>query len=304
MSEATDTALSPAYLQIRLSLSAERASLFDSIDAALDGFALATTRLEPGQDGPLAQYTAIFNEDADRADITARIALVDPTLTFAFEELAPANWLEIAYQAHPPLRLNRFVIYGSHDRPDLGPGDIGLEIEAATAFGTGQHGTTAGCMLVLDELAEQDYRPTSVIDVGTGSGILALAAYKLWRCPVLATDIDAEAVRVARVHAQVNMVPQGPAKLDLLVADGCADQTIQDRKPYDLVIANILAGPLKDMAPELIDLASPAQGKILLSGLLTTQFEEVLAAYQSRGCILLSHTQRDEWAIVLLARTA
>lgn len=301
--------LSPAYLEMTLQLDANDSAstlLLEVLPEALQGVALATTYLLPSNASPAIIFTAHFEAHADRGEINARLALVEAAhgvkLQPSFTLLPPTNWLEVAYQAHPPLKLGRFVVYGSHDRPVLSADLIGLEIEAATAFGTGQHGTTAGCLLVLDQLMRSASPPQSVADIGTGSGILALAAYKLWHCPVTATDIDPECIRVTRTHLRANNVPEGRDGVTLCVADGTQDRTIVDNGPYDLVIANILAGPLKDMAGDLVSLCSTAGGRILLSGLLTSQFDEVVAAYQDLGCRLETHTTRDEWSIVLLSR--
>ncbi len=293
-------------LECRLPLPAALPHVVAALDAALSDLAVATSVDEPANPGDGVYYTALFMADEDHAQILARIAVVaaqtgqdmDPVLTL----LPPTDWLAVSYQAHPPLRIGRFMIYGSHDRPSLTDDCIGLEIEAATAFGTGQHGTTSGCLQALETLYDNGFRPRSVIDVGTGSGILALASHVLWQCPVLATDIDPESIRVTRVHIQTNGLTEGPDALTLCVADGTQDNVIQQGAPYDCVIANILAGPLKDMAADLTALVVSQTGRLILSGLLVTQVEDVMAAYTTQGCTLVQETHHGEWAALTLQR--
>lgn len=295
---------SPEMLECRLPLPAALPHLVVALDAALSDLSVASSVDEPHTPGAGVVYTALFMADVDQADILARIALVaaetGEDLAPSLAILPPTDWLAVSYQAHPPLRIGRFMIYGSHDRPPLTDAMIGLEIEAATAFGTGQHGTTSGCLQALETLYDAGFKPRRVIDVGTGSGILALAAHKLWACPVLATDIDPESIRVTRVHLQTNHVPEGAETITLCVADGVGDAGIQQNAPYDCVIANILAGPLKDMAADLTALVTPQTGRLILSGLLITQVSDVLAAYPD--CAVLAETHHGEWAALTLQR--
>lgn len=297
---------SPEMIECRLQLPAAFTVVAAALDAVLEDLAVATSMDEPATPGAPVLYTALFLNDVPQDDILARIAIVatqtGATLTPDIHILPPTDWLAVSYQAHPPLDIGRFTIYGAHDRPVLGKDRIGLEIEAATAFGTGQHGTTSGCLLALENLAESGFTPRSCIDVGTGSGILALAAHALWHCPVLATDIDAEAVRVTREHLRVNNIKEGAGTVAVCVADGTHDVAIQSGAPYDCVIANILAGPLKDMAADLTQLVTPQTGRLILSGLLITQAEDVMAAYTVQGCTLSRETHHGEWAALVLQR--
>ncbi|MES2728789.1 MAG: 50S ribosomal protein L11 methyltransferase [Pseudomonadota bacterium] len=299
---------SPDMIECRLQLPAAFADVATALDAAFADLAVATSVDEPGTPGATVIYNALFLNDVAQDDILARIAIVatqtGTSLTPDMHVLPPTDWLAVSYQAHPPLDIGRFTIYGAHDRPDtLAAGRIGLEIEAATAFGTGQHGTTSGCLLALQNLAESGFTPRRCIDVGTGSGILALAAHALWHCPVLATDIDAEAVRVTREHLRVNHVAEGAKTVAVCVADGADDTIIQDTAPYDCVIANILAGPLRHMAADLTQLVTPQAGRLILSGLLITQAADVMAAYTAQGCTLVRETHHGEWAALVLQRS-
>ena len=167
-------------------------------------------------------------------------------------------------------------------------------IDAGRAFGTGHHATTSGCLAMLDALAGRQF--ANVIDIGTGTGLLAFAARHLWPwATVTATDIDPAAIDVTRDNAAANDV----AAIDVIVADGALDDRVTGKAPYDLVIANVLAGPLVSMAPELAAIAAP-DATILLAGLLETQREQVVAAYADCGCTLTAAEMRGDWTILKL----
>src|SRR5205823_11298068 len=162
---------------------------------------------------------------------------------------------------------------------------INFEIDAGLAFGTGQHATTSGCLIVLDALASSGHRFANIADIGTGSGLLAFAALKLWpeaRC--IATDIDGQAIDVARDNAAINGVPlgHGSGELLLAVADGMDSALLAARAPFDLIVANILAGPLIELAPDVAKALAPG-GIVVLAGLLDSQADAVAAAYEDRG---------------------
>lgn len=213
------------------------------------------------------------------------------------ESVPDVNWLQYSYQQFQPFAVGRFFVYGSHYEGDVPEGKTGLMIDAATAFGSGEHGTTAGCLRLMLDLDEKGFRPRHVLDMGTGSGILAIAAVKLWGCPVLATDIDEESVRVTARHAEMN----GTSSFMTCVAgDGFAAPEVQ-AKTFDLVLANILAGPLIDMAPDLTAAATPA-GYIILSGMLEEQAQDVLSVYDRLGLRLRGRHDIRGWSAVLLGR--
>jgi ribosomal protein L11 methyltransferase len=189
-----------------------------------------------------------------------------------------------------PVTAGRFVVHGAHDRDRVPSHCIGIEIEAATAFGTGHHGTTRGCLLALDALARH-YRPRNVLDLGTGTGVLAIACAKLMRVHVLATDIDPRAVAVARANARLN----GAGNLVTVVhaADLNAPEIIR-RAPVDLVLANILLKPLQRMAAPMARKLTP-NARVVLSGLLSPQKNAALAAYRSQGLLLERSFSLDGW---------
>ena len=205
----------------------------------------------------------------------AASAGVDAT-ALRFRRLAAADWVKQSLTGLAPVAAGRFVVHGAHDRGRVAPNRIGIEIEAALAFGTGHHGTTRGCLLALDAKckARGARRPVvRILDLGAGSGVLAIAAARALRCHVLATDIDPQAVRTARANARRNGV--GPL-VEVLRADGVIG--LRARQPFDLVFANILLAPLQRFAAALSQLAAPGAG-VVLSGILPTQANAVIAAY-------------------------
>lgn len=218
------------------------------------------------------------------------------------EDIDPnADWLEMSYAQFPPFSVENFFIYGSHYEGEVPPKQIGLQIDAATAFGTGEHGTTKGCLLFMKELFDKPFKPETVLDMGTGSGILAIAAWKLWEVPVLAIDIEDEAIRVSERHCDFNHVPQDAAGVTCRVGNGFEAPFVKTAKPYDLVLANILAGPLKDMAADLADCLK-VKGYAILSGLLVEQADEVIAAYAQQGLGVVDRHDIGEWTSLLLTK--
>jgi ribosomal protein L11 methyltransferase len=242
-------------------------------------------------------------EDApDLSDFSTRIALwaeinhlpVQTTANDWFMEEIPEDidWLAESYKGFTPFSIGLFYIYGSHYEGPLEEGKIPLQIDAATAFGSGEHATTAGCLTLMSELHEADFTPKSILDMGCGSGILAIAAWKLWQCPVLAVDIEKEAIKVSERHKTFNNVP---ADMICVAGNGFAVKEIADDTQYDLILANILAAPLKEMAPDISKHLAP-DGYAILSGLLTEQATSVIDAYTTNGLACDKHIDIKEWA--------
>ena len=193
------------------------------------------------------------------------------------------------------MRAGRFIVHGRHDRLSIPPNKLGVEIEAALAFGTGHHGTTRGCLLLLDHVLKA-WSPRRVLDVGTGTGVLAIAAAKALRIKVLASDIDPLSVRVARENARLN----GTANWGRTIqASGFSAPQFAAHGPFDLVLANILANPLRQMATEMAAHLAPS-GLVILSGLLPPQAQSVIAAYRRRGLVLERHLQIEGWSSLLM----
>lgn len=219
-------------------------------------------------------------------------AIAEPTV----ERLDNTDWVTLSQAGLEPLTVGRFFVHtGDAASP---PGTHAFRIAAGRAFGTGHHETTSGCLAMLDELERAGARFERVIDIGTGTGLLAFAAVELWpAAEVTATDIDPVAVEVTRKNAAVNSIAAD--RVALLVGDGALDPAITARAPYDLVIANILAGPLVSMAPELASIAA-SNAMIVLAGLLETQRDAVVAAYTACGCVLEDADRRGDWTVLRL----
>jgi ribosomal protein L11 methyltransferase len=246
----------------------------EAADAAaaleLDGTAQAVLIVEE----PFADRAVVeaLYTDAPDADYLSRIADREVKV----EPLPDQDWIRLSQQGLPPVRAGRFFVYGAHDAGTVPHGVIPVKIEAGLAFGTGHHETTALCLAALSELARgRTFR--DVLDLGTGTGLLAIGAAKLWKRPVLASDIDPVAVEIARDNARAN----GVAPLVRAVtADGLTNPILANTAPYDLLIANILAGPLTQLAPSIIRSLAPG-AVLLLSGLLYNQEKLVTSFYRS-----------------------
>ncbi len=237
-----------------------------------------------------------------RMTLALQLAQMDLTLTaddITIEAVPDIDWLAHSYQQFAPFTVGDFYIYGSHYVGDKPADKIMLQIDAATAFGSGEHGTTAGCLDALQDLKTQGFTPQNTLDLGTGSGILAIGAWKLWATPVFATDIDPECVRVTEAHAAMNDTPLSVAAMTTEIADGFNSVRLNGTEKFDLVIANILAGPLISMAGDLVKTVAPG-GYVLLSGMLNDQAAEVAEAYTSRGLMLKTRYDRAEWTSLLL----
>jgi ribosomal protein L11 methyltransferase len=230
-------------------------------------------------------------------ELVARVGGATTGQTLTFEILTEKDWIAASLEGLQPVAAGRFVVHGRHDRSRIAPNRIAIEIEAALAFGTGHHGTTRGCLLALDRLLKAR-RPRRVLDVGTGSGVLAIAAAKASRRPAVASDIDRRAVAAARQNARANRVA---AFVETIRASGVLDLRFRVHAPYDLVLANILLHPLKRLAAPLARLAAP-HGRVVLSGLLPSQANAALAAYRMQRLTLERRIRLDGWVTLVLAR--
>jgi ribosomal protein L11 methyltransferase len=211
--------------------------------------------------------------------------------------LPETNWVAAGLASLAPVAAGRFVVHGSHDRGGIPAGRIAIEIDAGIAFGTGHHATTAGCLAVLDRLM-RTRRFRNPLDLGTGSGVLAIAVAKTLRRPVLASDIDPVSVRVAQNNARLNGVGN---LVTCVAAAGVGHAAIRRRAPFDLVVANILAEPLRRLAPRLAPLVAKG-GTLVLSGLLPQQRERVVGAYSLQGITLRVARIFDGWCVLILKR--
>ncbi len=219
--------------------------------------------------GPGAVVEALYTEEPDAAwlsKIAGQPVDVAP--------LPDQDWIKLSQEGLPPVRAGRFFVYGAHDAGQVPHGVIPMRIEAGLAFGTGHHETTALCLAVLSDLAKRRTF-TNVLDLGCGTGLLAIGAVKLWKRRVLASDIDPVAIEVTDENAQGNGVGD---KVRAVVADGLTNPVLGASAPYDLIIANILAGPLTRLAPQIVAALAPG-AMLVLSGLLTNQEKMILSFY-------------------------
>ncbi|TCT43168.1 50S ribosomal protein L11 methyltransferase [Martelella mediterranea] len=221
----------------------------------------------------------------------------DQTPSVEKEVIPEIDWIAKSLEGLKPVRAGRFLVHGSHDGDKVRPGDLAIEIDAGQAFGTGHHGTTMGCLEMIDAVLKSS-KPLNALDLGTGTGVLAMAVRKLRHIPVLATDIDPVAVRVARWNARRNDIVGG---IDFVTAPGFHHSAFKLYGPFDLIIANILARPLMKLAPGLKNTLA-AGGTVILSGILAEQRYKVLAAYNAQGLCHVHTVWRDGWVTLLLKR--
>ena len=241
-----------------------------------------------------------FGFDPDQRTIRDLVGLAAETHLAeqaSFATIDQKDWVASSLAGLKPVRAGRFLVHGSHDRGCVAAGDVSLEIEAALAFGTGHHGSTRGCLLLFDRLLKRR-RPRRVLDVGCGSGVLALAAAKTLRRPIACGDIDPVSVAAALANARLNdLAPY----IRPLVARGAEHPLLRAGAPYDLLFANILAQPLRHMAPRLCALAGSG-ADLILSGLLGADVAGVLSAYEAQGFRLSERLDVDGWASLRLRR--
>jgi ribosomal protein L11 methyltransferase len=224
--------------------------------------------------------------DAVRAEVATGVI---------FDTVEARDWVGQSLEGLVPVHTGRFVVHGGHDRLRVPANKLGIEIEAALAFGTGHHGTTRGCLLLLDQVLKA-HHPRRVLDLGTGTGVLAIAAAKALHDAVLASDIDPASVRAARDNARLN---QTGHRVRVIRATGFAAAPFALRGPFDLVLANILANPLRQLAMPMVRHLAPS-ALVILSGLLTHQAAGVIAAYRARGLVPVRHLRIEGWSSLLL----
>jgi ribosomal protein L11 methyltransferase len=235
--------------------------------------------------------------DAVMLDVLATAFGAKP---FAVSDLPDIDWVAKVRRELAPVDAGRFFVFGSHDADKVLPGRIALQIEATVAFGTGHHGTTLGCLRAFDRLLEQGVRPARVADIGCGTAVLALAAAAtLPEARIIASDIDRVAVDVAEANVAINGL-QG--RVQCLEAAGFDHPVLHSAAPFDLVFANILKGPLIDLAPDMARNIAPG-GLAILSGLLVVQADTIIAAYMDAGFHLAAREDLGEWAALVLQRS-
>jgi ribosomal protein L11 methyltransferase len=241
-------------------------------------------------------YFAAAPDEESIRDLIAAVSDVETGQKAQFSQIAKQDWVQNALSGLKPVRAGRILVHGAHDRAHRRANDIGVEIEAALAFGTGHHGTTLGCLRALDQILKRR-RPRHILDVGTGTGVLAIAAARLLRQTVASGDIDLVAVDTARANAQRN---GAGAFVRPVLAAGLRHPSLIGQ--YDLIFANILAKPLRLLAPAIAQAAS-FDAELVLSGLLGRDVAGVLAAYRAQNFFLAQRSDIDGWATLRLSRS-
>lgn len=275
-------------------------SILSALDEAVDAERTACSLFETA---PGRWTLSVHFRDAADADVLHTV--VDSVMgpgagdNLAIETIAETDWVAESLAGLAPVPAGRFVVHGAHDRARVPVNRIGIKIEAALAFGTGHHGTTRGCLLAVDEMLKAR-QPRRILDIGTGTGVLAIAAARTLHRPVLASDIDARAVTAAQTNARLNRA--GPL-VEIVMAAGLAHPRVRQRAPFDLVLANILLGPLQRLARPIGRILAP-RARVILSGLLATQANAALAAYRRQGLSLERRIPLDEWVTLVLRRGA
>jgi len=284
----------------------------DPYGDALHDIALAVSlfqRLE----GPISswQVDVLFEQEPDASDLAARLATVaqqyghkHPTITII--PTPKRDWVAETLSSFKPIKIGRFYVHGSHHKGSAPPNSLPLIVDATLAFGTGEHPTTKGCLLALDSLAKRDRfgrligqtGAIPILDIGCGTAVLAMASARCWPVKVLATDIDKEAVGVARMMVVANGLA---ARVSIVKANGFAHRQIRAGAPYALITANILARPLCAMARDL-SIALAPRGRLILSGMLLRQIPMVRSAYQLCGLSLERKISIGEWSTLVFKR--
>ncbi|MCB1420704.1 MAG: 50S ribosomal protein L11 methyltransferase [Notoacmeibacter sp.] len=277
---------------------AERAS--DLLELEFEAEACPIASFAVDEDADIHEVS-LYAEEGTVDDAAKRMADTLKTAGIAAdigrEQLPDIDWIAKSLEGLKPVRAGRFIVHGSHDRDKVRIGDMGIEIDAGQAFGTGHHGTTAGCLEMMEEVVRRE-KPRKALDLGTGSAVLAIALARLARIPVLATDIDPVATKVANENVRLN----GQSRLvSCITATGFHHAGIGLSKPFDLIVANILARPLMRLAPQMARHIRPG-GSIILSGILASQRDAVIAAYAGQRFAHRKTIWRDGWVTIHFTR--
>ena len=262
-------------------------------------FAVGHFEIEDGSNR--FEVGAHFEERPDEV-VLDLLAAVHGARAWTVSEVPDVDWVAKVRRALPPVEAGRFFLHGSHDADKVPPGRVPLLIEAAMAFGTGHHGTTLGCLRAIDRLEAEGFRPSRVADVGAGTAVLAMAAARAWSGAerVVAGDNDPVAVETARANLAANGLEH---RVLCVEAEGLDAAAFREAGPFDLVLANILKGPLIALAPDLSG-ATARGGRVILSGLLREQADEVVRAYSALGVLEAAREEIGDWATLVLSKSA
>lgn len=275
----------------------EADSVFAALEMAFEDEGLPLAVLEVDEDRDIHEVSLYADGDVDAVEARLRDILSGLSLSKPIERevLPDIDWVARSLEGLKPVRAGRFFVHGAHDRRKRHSGELAIEIEAGLAFGTGHHGTTAGCLEMLERVVRSEH-PRNALDLGTGSAVLAIAVAKLAHIPVLATDIDPIAVRVAAANARLNHVK---ALVETVTAPGFHHPIFGKRAPFDLIVANILARPLMRLAPEMARHIRLG-GSIVLSGILERQCYAVISAYVGQNFRHVRTLHREGWVTIHL----
>ncbi|MFK0687326.1 50S ribosomal protein L11 methyltransferase [Mesorhizobium sp. IMUNJ 23033] len=278
-------------------IEAER--IFAALEVAFEDEGLPIAVLEVDEDRDIHEVSLYADGDVDVVEARVKDVLAGLSLPKPIERetLPEIDWVARSLEGLKPVRAGRFFVHGAHDRDKRRSGDLAIEIEAGLAFGTGHHGTTSGCLEMLEKVVRREH-PANALDLGTGSAVLAIALAKLAHIPVLATDIDPVAVKVAAANARLNHVK---ALVETVTAPGFHHPIFAARAPFDLIVANILARPLMRLAPEMARHISLG-GSIVLSGILDRQRDAVVSAYVGQQFRHVRTLHREGWVTIHLKR--
>ena len=288
--------------QTRLHITAGKSEadrIFAALDTAFEEDGLPIAVLEVDEDRDIHEVSLYAEDDIDGIEIRMKAVLASLSVPGAIEReaLPDIDWVARSLEGLKPVHAGRFLVHGAHDRAKRRSGEIAIEIEAGLAFGTGHHGTTAGCLETLEKVVRREH-PRNALDLGTGSAVLAIALAKLAHIPVLATDIDPIAVRVAAANARLNRVQ---ALVECVTAPGFHHPIFSARAPFDLIVANILARPLMRLAPEMAAHIALG-GSLVLSGILERQRDAVVSAYVGQSFRHVRTLHREGWVTIHLKR--
>ena len=284
----------PRPMQITVETAAD---MLDIIELRMEEVALAITRHVDVDF--VVPYLSLIVDQAQVEEVMALIASIDPAVKLRVMKLDDIDWVSQVQKDFPPFTLGRFYVHAAHAKNTLPPNQYPLLIDAVAAFGTGEHATTAGCLLALEELKRKQARMRSVFDVGCGTAILAIGAARLWKSArILASDNDPVAVRVSAHNLKANRVA---AQARAFVSDGYKDRRVKRAGKQQVIVANILARPLMKMARDAAQQLAPG-GTLILSGLMTDQEQMVLYAHRLQGLYLHKRYRRGRWSVLVLRK--
>ncbi|QKD03164.1 50S ribosomal protein L11 methyltransferase [Mesorhizobium loti] len=277
----------------------EAERVFAALETAFEDEGLPIAVIEVDEDQDIHEVSLYTDGDVDAVEARMKDVLAGLNLSKPVEReaLPDIDWVIHSLEGLKPVRAGRFFVHGAHDRRKRHSGELAIEIEAGLAFGTGHHGTTSGCLEMLEKVVRREH-PRNALDLGTGSAVLAIAVAKLAHIPVLATDIDPVAVRVAAANARLNHVK---ALIETVTAPGFHHPIFGKRAPFDLIVANILARPLMRLAPQMAGHITLG-GSIVLSGILERQRDAVISAYVGQNFRHVRTLHREGWVTIHLKR--